>query len=894
MQSSVIGSLSSLLLLAIALCSFLFYGVVGQDKTWLLAPAFLLTYGLVAVALWRKALGTRRWALEGDEPRTANCTRSEADSKNLQRSDKLPTAGELLLLFLLWGIAMIPQAAVPFESKLTMLFVGGVVGAYLVWGTELTAFKDNRILLGLLIFVVMLAAFYGLIVHFKCPDRVLWAERYAVYEGRLMSTYICPNHFAHLMQMLMPFCVALLFIPQAGIYLRLLSAYSFLAFLPPLYLTESRAGWLGTMAATGVVLCLMALRRSRKLFALLIILVPLCSILLLLGGWKYSETFQRRMKPVVEFLQHQSEEGVGSAAKDFRPQTWMDTIDMIREAPLIGFGPGNYRYTFPEHRKRFRGNRIVTGHPHNEYLELMADYGLVGFGLFALAWCYGLIRILIASLKAEETRHAFIGFAFIGTAAGTMVHSFFDFEMHVYPNALVFALLAALAWGPLARARKRKQLTADSGQHESGKAALECGGSTPLSVSHSARSAQNPVSVSHKEHKKTRNGDHIGQSVEGPLSVSDLTGADLTKSEQSASAMDSRVFLCFLWLKKAGAWLLAVGYLLGTLFCLQIMGSSFIRALGDKRAEASGTSTSGAVSSSLSADRLYILAARLDPQNWRACKGMGNLLFNQRYYSLEMDEKVMLAEQERGWYKKAYDQNPKDPEICMAYGKCLIFLGKNQGTGHSALGTRVDEITATGRSGGGTASSPSTDIGDDVPPDSDLKSIRQQPLAISQEQSEDGRQNTADSHQPAENGMQQTANFKLQTANSQISQGLDLLREACRYRPFNDVYWWNLGVELRKAGRYEEALEVFNRAASIKRTSSTNMNIVWLNARLKALGDRHEALGVGSAEEETALQINKVKNKEAEVDEWTILNPTNATVDRGLMNLLDKMGELEK
>ena len=81
-----------------------------------------------------------------------------------------------------------------------------------------------------------------------------------------------------------------------------------------------------------------------------------------------------------------------------------------------------------------------------------------------------LLRILIASLKAKETRHAFIGFAFIGAAAGTMVHSFFDFQLHVFPNALVFALLAAIAAGPLLGARRREQ----------------------------------GVSVSHKEHKNPR------------------------------------------------------------------------------------------------------------------------------------------------------------------------------------------------------------------------------------------------------------------------------------------------------------------------------------------------------------------------------------------------------
>ena len=64
------------------------------------------------------------------------------------------------------------------------------------------------------------------------------------------------------------------------------------------------------------------------------------------------------------------------------------------------------------------------------------------------------------------------------------------------------------------------------------------------------------------------------------------------------------------------------------------------------------------------------------------------------------------------------------------------------------------------------------------------------------------------------------------------SAGFDLLREACRYRKFNDQYWWVLGVELRKTGEYEEALEVFRSMEKIKRTKSSQKNIQWLEKQL--------------------------------------------------------------
>ena len=63
--------------------------------------------------------------------------------------------------------------------------------------------------------------------------------------------------------------------------------------------------------------------------------------------------------------------------------------------------------------------------------------------------------------------------------------------------------------------------------------------------------------------------------------------------------------------------------------------------------------------------------------------------------------------------------------------------------------------------------------------------------------------------------------------------GIDLLRQASRLRPFNDNHWWRLGVELRKAGRYGEAMEVFKYAKTLRNTPSIRANIQWLEKQLK-------------------------------------------------------------
>lgn len=624
-------SLLAGLMVIIPLVAAFFYGVVGKDKFLLTSPLMILGYAFLAAWILKAALSRHSTSVA-------------------------PPGFVLFLVFMVYGVVVGLFSAIPYEARLRMLEVGLFVGAYYLWSNSLALFRRSRTVLGWLMLFALLSCFYGLVNFFKQPEMVLWVERHAPYVGRLASTYICPNHFAHLLQMLLPFCLVLVLIPQAGWLLRILAGYCIVVFIPTICLTESRAGMLGSIAALGVTICLLALRRSRKLFALLVILVPLCSILLLWSAWNHSDMFKRRMTPVVSFLQGQAEEGVGSEARDFRPQTWMDTIDMIREKPLSGFGPGSYRYAFPEYRKRFRGTRIVTGHPHNEYLEVASEYGLVGFGLLALAWCWTLVRVLVFSLKTPNPHHAFMAMAFLGTAAGTLLHSFFDFQMHIFQNVLVFSLLAAIAAGPI------------------------CGRRHEALLKH---------------------------------------GDDGLRGK---------------WLRPGGRIALAGFAVAGLLFSLQLFSSAFMRAAADRLVEGKNTEK---------AKQYYLRAIAVDPSNWRAYKGIGGVCFKERYYTLEPDEKHRLAQTEKEFFAKAYEHNPLDSSLVFDYGMANIFLGDKE-------------------------------------------------------------------------------------------TGLDLLKKAARLRPFNDMYWWRLGMEQRKAEQFDEALESFRYARTLKNSPLVQSNIKWLERQRTA------------------------------------------------------------
>jgi hypothetical protein len=106
---------------------------------------------------------------------------------------------------------------------------------------------------------------------------------------------------------------------------------------------------------------------------------------------------------------------------------WKSAIQVWVESPLVGVGPGVFAGEY--HRvqaPRLDGvNRYLMDavYAHNEFLDLLAAFGLVGF-FFILVLAYRLFR----RTTGEENKNALIG---LGTA------SFFDFCLHTPLIALL-------------------------------------------------------------------------------------------------------------------------------------------------------------------------------------------------------------------------------------------------------------------------------------------------------------------------------------------------------------------------------------------------------------------------------------------------------------------------
>jgi len=454
--------------------SFSLYGI-WEDKVWLFAP--LLTLVCVALAVWVVA-ACRNNGVEG--------CRGEEPLRNshtlILSNIKTPPGGMMLLLFWLYSAVMIPFSVLPYEAEISTLRVGVYIGIYWASANILSRFPRRKAVLMTLFAFLILTALYSIAQHKIAPNILFGAERYTGYwksgvGGRLGGTYQCPNHIAHLFQMWIPFCLMFLFLPQFGWFWRICFGYAIPLFAILIYQTQSRAGLLGLFAGLAMTAFLVMLRKSRRLFYIALLAAPLLGAGAIGGLWAGSAMFRERMQPVVDvaskFFAGEVEEAI---AVDFRPQTWADGLVMFADRPLTGFGPGNYEQVFPEYRQRVFANRILTVHPHNEYVELLTEYGLIGAILVLgvlVSFCIPLVRLI---KKSDRTSHALPAVAILAALAGTAVHGFFDFELRIFPNALMLALLAGCAAAPLLQIRtdrKKSFTTAAPGGVESSRRVLD-------------------------------------------------------------------------------------------------------------------------------------------------------------------------------------------------------------------------------------------------------------------------------------------------------------------------------------------------------------------------------------------------------------------------------------
>jgi O-antigen ligase len=143
---------------------------------------------------------------------------------------------------------------------------------------------------------------------------------------------------------------------------------------------------------------------------------------------------------------------VDEVTADTRAQLWRDTAPLVHDYPVFGCGLGTYESCFL--RYKTVAPMYTADFAHNDYLQALAEMGLLGF----TAGLVFVVRILAGSaravLYAQTIDGRYRAIACVASFTAILLHSFVDFNMYIQANAMVFAWIAGVAASDLAPASR--------------------------------------------------------------------------------------------------------------------------------------------------------------------------------------------------------------------------------------------------------------------------------------------------------------------------------------------------------------------------------------------------------------------------------------------------------
>ncbi|MDD0840859.1 O-antigen ligase family protein [Curvibacter sp. HBC61] len=207
-----------------------------------------------------------------------------------------------------------------------------------------------------------------------------------------------------------------------------------------LVLTRSRMGNAGFFAALVVVglIALALTRRSAPAMVTLIISLIVVDVVVV-GSWVGLEKVVNRVQETAATI----DGGGAEESIEQRQQAAMAALDLVRDFPLFGTGGGSFYGSFMRYRAT---DKVYFDHAHNDYVELAADYGLVGLGLlgaFVLVTFYAAARTLA---KRRTSLPRGIAFGVMMAIVSIAIHSWVDFNLQLPANVLTLMVILAMGW----------------------------------------------------------------------------------------------------------------------------------------------------------------------------------------------------------------------------------------------------------------------------------------------------------------------------------------------------------------------------------------------------------------------------------------------------------------
>ncbi len=338
------------------------------------------------------------------------------------------------------------RSAYPHDTaSLALLYFSYAMLCFLAGQTLLRGSQARSLAVVFSLYGAALASF-SLIQGISSNGKLYW-WRVPRNGGWIYGPYVNHNHYAGLMEMLVPIPLVLSLTSLASHKTRAAAAAVAAVMVGTIFLSGSRGGMLAIVTELVILAILLVKQKQglRTAIGIGVFLLIVAGLLTWVGGAELSNRIASAGPSHAEIT------------TDVRSYINRDGLKMFLKRPILGWGLGTFPVVYPEFRTFY--TNFFVNEAHNDYLQLLVETGIAGFAI--AAWFLVLVfRRASGKLQnwTENATGALTVAALLG-CVGILVHSFLDFNLQIPANAALFYVLCAIAAsGPLQESQRRRVL----------------------------------------------------------------------------------------------------------------------------------------------------------------------------------------------------------------------------------------------------------------------------------------------------------------------------------------------------------------------------------------------------------------------------------------------------
>ena len=131
---------------------------------------------------------------------------------------------------------------------------------------------------------------------------------------------------------------------------------------------------------------------------------------------------------------------------------WNTTLNMIKDKPIFGSGIGTFKINYLDYQAEFLNENpgyvkywVHAREPHNEYLQIWAELGIIGLGIF-LSIFFLFYNLAINYLKKRYSiKNKIITFGLLLGITCFLIHGLFSFPLHIPALSSAFTIVFSLS-----------------------------------------------------------------------------------------------------------------------------------------------------------------------------------------------------------------------------------------------------------------------------------------------------------------------------------------------------------------------------------------------------------------------------------------------------------------